>query len=128
MLVVPRGEGEPGRYQSPELTRQDVHDFLRGFEGFLEGDGRAHLWVTSVDPPAPPVGTLVYNRHDLIYAYGPILQYELVLEDRGLDLSDGVDIPSPHSHHYNVEFDAEASRLLDYWDWLQSPLKPSDEI
>lgn len=128
VLVVPRGEAEPGRYQSEELTREEVHDFLKSFEGFLESDGRAHLWVASVDPPSPPVGTLVYNRHNLIYAYGPLLQYELVLAELGLNLRESVDIPNPHSHHYNIEMDPEATRILDHWEWMWSPLQFGDEV
>lgn len=128
VLVVPRGEGEPGRYESPVLTRAEMVNFMRRFEGFFEGDGRAHVWVASVDPPADPEGTLVYDRHNLIYAYGPLVPYEVVLSARGLSQSAEVDIPAPHSHHYNVELDGEAQRILDYWDWTWQPLRPGDKV
>lgn len=46
VLVVPRGEGASGRYQSPHpLSREDVTDFLATFEAFLERDGRHNLWI-----------------------------------------------------------------------------------
>lgn len=127
VLVVPRGEALPGRYQSPSLTREEAHEFLQTFRGFLEGDGRAHLWVASVDPPNPPSGTLIYDRHDLIYAYGPADSYVQALTRMGLDQAEEVRIPSPHSHHYNSEFDADARRLHEHFDWLWSELRESDE-
>ena len=48
VLVIPRGSGEPGRYQSPEpQTASAVGTFLNEFSGFLETDGRHNLWIAS---------------------------------------------------------------------------------
>ena len=48
VLVVPRGEGEAGRYQSAEpQSREHVRRFLSEFRAFLENDGRQNLWLLS---------------------------------------------------------------------------------
>src|ERR1700733_8033167 len=47
-LVVPRGNGQLGRYQSPEpQTEASVKTFLHDFSTFLEKDGRHNLWIAS---------------------------------------------------------------------------------
>lgn len=126
VLIVPRGEAQPGRYQSPALTRADLSDFLGRYAEFLDGDGRAHLWVTSWDHPHPPAGTLVYDRHNLIYAYGPIGEYGATLSSMGLAEVDRIDIPSPHSHYYYEEYDTLAQRIHTEFDWLLSELQERD--
>ena len=46
VLVVPRSEDAPGRYQTPfPLSREDILAFLHRFQHFLESDGRHHLWL-----------------------------------------------------------------------------------
>jgi len=48
VLVVPRGHGERGRYQSSEIqTESAVREFLNEFSGFLEEDGRHNVWIAS---------------------------------------------------------------------------------
>ena len=48
VLAVPRGEGEPGRYQTTSsLTYSELSEFLARFRTFLEGDSRQSLWVKS---------------------------------------------------------------------------------
>lgn len=117
VLVVPRTDREPGRYQSPLLRRNDLDKFLDRFREFFEGDGRHHLWVLS--PRGGP--KIVYDRHDVLYAYGPIEVYERVL--RALRLSeDLVEIPVPHVHMYHQQYDSEEKAVLNYWDWKRSPL------
>ena len=125
VLVVPRnGSAERGRYQSPSpVSQEELHSFLRQFRNFFEKDGRHHLWVGSADKSS----LLVYDRHDVIYAYGPIEPFRNVLERNGVRENDVVRLPVPHTHHYNAEFDEEEKRLLAYWPWKAFPLQEMDE-
>lgn len=125
VLVVPRGEGDAGRYQSSEpQTREQVRRFLLEFQAFLETDGRQNLWVRSGSSSA----TLVSDRHGLIYGYGLLQDWVAILKQTGLIEvpSASIKIPDPHSHHYHASFDAEASRLLAYLEWHHTPLRDQD--
>lgn len=121
-IVVPRVEEvSPGRYEAPsELSRQALLGFLAEFSEFLEGDGRHHIWVAN-----PDYGTLVYDRHNVLYAYGPLDDYSAVLTARGLRTG-VVEIPSPHWHGYHQENDAALRRLLARWPWKFKSLAPQD--
>lgn len=117
VLVVPRGDHEPGRYQSSLFGREDVSEFFSRFRHYLEGDGRHNLWLVS-----PRGGeTIVYDRHNVLFAYGPIEAYERVLRRRGL-VEGQVRFPDPHSHHYHESFDADETAILEYWNWKRFPL------
>jgi hypothetical protein len=123
VLVVPRGGSESGRYQCPESqTRDAVKGFLHEFRSFLENDGRHHLWIASVSGPA----MLVYDRHNLIYGYGPLDEFVTVLSEIGLKESPSVQIPDPHVHHYNEHFDKDEHIVLVHWPWLRTPLRDLD--
>jgi hypothetical protein len=123
VLVVPRGGSEAGRYESSELqTRDSVRQFLQEFKDFFENDGRHHLWIHSVSNS----GTLVFDRHNLIYGYGPLNDLETILSEIGLEKSLSIQIPDPHAHHYNESLDREEHRVLAYWPWLSTPLLDAD--
>lgn len=123
VLVVSRCDHALGRYQSPHPTnRKETVQFLETYHDYLEGDGRHHIWVMSL----PANSTLVYDRHNVIYAYGPLADFQTKLETRGMIQSD-VRFPDPHCHLYNQEFDEAESRLIKHWDWKYFPLQPSDE-
>lgn len=124
VLVVPHGRREPGRYQCPDpQTAAGVGAFLNKFSEFLERDGRHNLWIASKSGSE----MLVYDRHDVIYAYGPLISWSPLLAMRGLHEVPNVRFPSPHSHHYHSSLDPEEDRLLAYWDWHHTALKTSDE-
>jgi|SRR5271166_4901219 len=125
VLVIPRnGTAERGRYQSPSpISSEELHSFLRQFQGFFENDGRHHLWIGSADESA----LLVYDRHNVVYAYGPIEPFAKVLEASGLCKTDVIRFPDPHVHHYNAEFDEEEKRLLAFWPWKAFPLQETDD-
>jgi hypothetical protein len=124
ILVVPRGGSEAGRYQTanPVSKRQAV-EFLNSFREYLENDGRHDVWVASMSGS----DLLVYDHHNVLYAYGCLLEYENVLLGRGLRKVEHVGFPSPHSHHYHAAFDQDELNLLRYWPWKRSPLHESDE-
>jgi hypothetical protein len=123
VLSVPREEAAAGRYQIPEpIGSQELGTFLTRYRAFFEGDARHALWIAS----AAGEGTLVYDRHNVLYAYGPLEQFEDVLTARGITRGSTV-FPIPHSHHYHPEFDLAEARLLSEYEWIHSPLRPDDE-
>jgi hypothetical protein len=123
VLVVPRGENEPGRYQtSNPVSREQAEEFLKRFREFFENDGRHDIWVASMSSP----DQLVYDRHNVIYAYGSLPEFEKVLSGRGLTNVESVRFPSPHTHNYHAAFDQDEQDVLRHWDWRRSPLHESD--
>src|SRR5258707_361105 len=66
-----------GRYESPAIQFDAVNGFMAEFCEFLTDDGRHDLWLLSQNSGA----TLVWDRHDLIYAYGPFEQVRAVLRE-----------------------------------------------
>lgn len=122
VLHTPRGEGSPGRYQSPALSLTDVRGFLHRFGALLRGDGRYDLWVHSPVENA----TLVWDRHNLLYGYGPLDRYAAKLLALGF-VAGTPDIPSPHEHYYRAALDMLAAELIAAFDWTHTPLRPEDE-
>jgi hypothetical protein len=124
LLSSRTGEHRDGRYRSPEPTnRKATEAFVQGFREYFEGDGRHHVWLTSL----PDAGTLVYDNHDVIYAYGPLDRYREVLVNRAFREA-SVTIPVPHQHRFNEEFDDAERKLIDYWEWRHTPFRPEDHI
>jgi hypothetical protein len=121
VLVVPRGEGNPGRYQSPLLEHQEVDAFLGRYADFFRADGRAHLWLYSPSSKA----TLVWDRHNILYAYGPLPCFEEKLGSLGFHPG-ALKIPAPHEHHYRKECDADGASILGRFEWRYSELRPED--
>jgi hypothetical protein len=123
VLVVPRSEVEAGRYQAAGFkSRIETEGFLSRFKDFFENDGRHHIWIAS----PPGADTLVYDRHNVIYAYGRLPEFETIARNRGLLQVEAVKFPWPHTHHYNDAFDRDGGELLRYWPWVCSPLPESD--
>lgn len=122
VLHTTRGGAEQGRYQSPSIDKTDAIRWLRRFAGYLRADSRFDLWAHSPDENA----TLVWDRHDRLFAYGPLDDFDAALRGLGFAQGDAV-IPSPHEHHYRSVCDAEANALLASQDWSWSPLRPEDE-
>jgi hypothetical protein len=122
VLHTTRGEGDAGRYQSPALPAEQFRSFIEKFKGYLSADARFDLWAYS---PAEQA-TVVWDRHNQLFAYGPLERFEAEL--RALGFSQGTSsVPSPHQHHYRPEFDPQAKALLSDLPWSYSPLKPEDE-
>jgi len=123
VLHTPRGEGEPGRYQSTELTLDELRDFLVQYQSYVAGDARHDVWVYSPNSKR----TLIWDRHNQIFAEGnPLADIAATLA--GLGFSEGAIAPiSDHYHHYRPEFDGEAASVLHAFDWYRTPLRPEDE-
>lgn len=123
VFLVPRTDQPAGRYQSPySIARSELVAFLNRFEEYFEGDGRHDIWVRS----ATDSSLLVYDQHNVIYAYGPLNAFRESLASRGLQLVPRIDFPDPHTHHYDKGFDADQDALLNYWSWTVSPLAEQD--
>jgi hypothetical protein len=117
---VARSGHERGRYQSPLRQLVDVRIFLQDFAELLEHDARHSLWIGTPGNQ----GLLVYEEHGLVYAYGPLAEFERSLE--GLGFEQGTfSIPSPHAHHFHGGLDDEVERLLGTWERFD--LQPEDE-
>jgi len=124
VLVVLRGPHEAARYQSPApLNSAQLDDFLAEFGDLLENDARHHFWISSIDNS----GLLVYDNHNVVYAYGPLDAFEKILLSNGLARSENVTFPSPHVHSYNPEYDERVGQLLQHWSWIRFPLQDSDD-
>jgi len=121
VLHTPRGEGEPGRYQSPWLDRAGVRDLLRRFSAFLTADARYDLWIRSDADNA----TLVWDHHNLLYAYGPLDRFAAALTARGFT-SGRPSLDFEHTHHYRPRFDADAAAWLSALEWTWTPLREAD--
>ncbi|MEO1687263.1 MAG: hypothetical protein AAFU61_05095, partial [Pseudomonadota bacterium] len=125
ILVMSRQGNPLGRYQSPlTLSFEEVERFLLDHEGFLERDGRHHLWLRSMSGG----GQLVLDRHRIVYGYGDVDAQEAEL--RRLGFEEGpVDVPIPHGHRYHEAFDAAETAVMEMerWPWIRSPLQPIDE-
>ncbi|MCC6953540.1 MAG: hypothetical protein IT290_05440 [Deltaproteobacteria bacterium] len=123
ILAVSRTGHPAARYQTPvTLDFEELTEFFDSFGTFLEADGRHHLWVGSADQE----GILVYDRHDIIYAYGALDEYEARLAQRGFRMGEAK-VPQTHEHQISSENDAQEGRILSYWEWLSVPLKPGDD-
>jgi hypothetical protein len=122
VLVVPRGQSEPGRYQSGELSRAELDALFERFGQFWDSDGRHNVWVRCSDD-----GMLVYDRHNLIYAYGPPDRFESVLRDRGYTTAPAVSLDFPHQHSYHQEYDDLERELAMQFADSRSELRDGDE-
>lgn len=122
VLVVPRGGNEEGRYQvSQPLSRYEMESFLKDFKDFFEKDARHHIWIASI----PNNSMLVYDNHNVIYAYGELGEFKKTIHKNGFK-EENVVIPVPHVHSYNPKFDKEENRILSIFEWKKFPLVESD--
>jgi hypothetical protein len=124
VLVTPRSDAPAGRYQSAKAhPREEVLALLERFEDYLAGDGRHNLWLA-----APPAGQLVLDRHDVIYAYGPIAEIIVRLKEKGFAEVEMIRVPVPHSHHFHEALDGDELAMLEHWEWMHSELQETDDL
>ncbi|MES1180009.1 MAG: hypothetical protein ABUL43_02315 [Hyphomicrobium sp.] len=124
VLHTPRGEGEPGRYQSTELSGDEVRSFLSRFSAYFAEDARHDIWVYS---PATK-RSIIWDRHNELFAEGEPFA-DIVAELNVLGFKEGIvdRIAShDHIHHYRPELDADAAAVVGAYDWYRTPLRPED--
>lgn len=122
VLLLDRGEHRAGRYQSPDVSSEELRAFLMQFGPFLEQDGRHAFWIGSTAGE----GTLVYDQHDVIFAYGPLAAYREVLKRRGF-VEQKFSYPDPHVHWYHAALDPVGDQLFALWEWEHFPLQDGDD-
>jgi hypothetical protein len=122
VLHTTRTGADLGRYESPELSAEAVQAFVGTFGRFLSEDARHDFWVRSHADDA----TIVWDRHNLIYAYGPLNDFQSALLHQGVRPGGPPSIPDPHVHHYHPERDGEETAVLHAFDWIVKPLCESD--
>jgi hypothetical protein len=123
VLVIYRGGGEIGRYQSNELSREELDTLFVRYDDFWDSDGRHSIWLRSEQDDA----TLVYDRHNLIYAYGPLERFELILESVGYAKTPEVSLAFEHEHCYYPEFDVFEQELTTKYAERKTDLQRGDE-
>jgi hypothetical protein len=122
VLHTPRGEGEAGRYQSPELSLAQFQAFVSQFSALLTQDARFDIWARSSSDSA----TVVWDRHNQLFAYGPLPRFASELQLLGFSAGNP-EVPVPHAHHYHDELDPLAEEVLRAFEWAYSPLRKGDE-
>lgn len=122
VLHTPRGEAAAGRYQSSPLDMPALQAFLAGFASFLSADARFDIWVHSPGDAA----TVVWDRHNHLFAYGPLDRHAAELEALGCEQGPLASL-GVHRHYYREACDPLARALIDAFDWTYSPLRPEDE-
>jgi hypothetical protein len=121
VLVSPRSGQQDGRYEHPlEFDRDAVSRFLDRYGVALEQDGRHALWIMADD------GQLIYSQHNIIYAYGPLDEFERLLIRRDFVMSD-FEIPAPHVHYYHNQFDPVGRDILASAIWERFQLEDMDD-
>jgi hypothetical protein len=103
---------EPAKYESEPMTHADAASFFDEFGKLFSEDGRAQAWVGSMHDD----GLIVLDEHDLLYASGPLNEFERILRDRGFTTGHAK-IPAPHAHQYSPAFDTEEARLREWSGW-----------
>jgi len=123
VLVVTRLGNKHGRYQSPLFeTKDELKNFLLEFKEYFETDGRHHIWICTVDNS----GRLIYDQHNVIFAYGRLDNYISILKRNGYQ-EQMFSFPAPHAHAYNSSNDKFEESIFQNWDWDYFPLSDGDE-
>jgi hypothetical protein len=96
--------------------------FLKKFKEYFETDCRFHLWVGTADNS----GTLVFDHHNVLIAYGQIDKYIHVLKQEGYR-KHKFSLPAPHVHQYYPDNDKYEDSIINCCDWRHFPLADDDE-
>jgi hypothetical protein len=123
VLHVARGGSAEGRYQSPWMERHALTALIERIADCLEQDGRHHLWLFSGSDRA----TLVFDHHNVIFAYGPLEDLVRLLEAAGYSEAPELNYPAPHRHQFHAAFDEDERRITALPGWERSELREGDD-
>ena len=122
VLSTPRINKE-GRYEiSTPLNFDELKTMLVEYKEFFENDSRHELWLGSLNGGE----LLVYDNHDVIYAYN----FEKSLVEYLIDnsfIKEKIEIPYPHTHNYYPQLDIYEEKLIKEYKWKRFDLKDEDE-
>ncbi len=123
VLIRPINGLSIGRYCTVEpLSRKEMSEFLDEYGHFLEHDARHHIYFSSDDP-----GTfLVYDHHDIIYAYGRQEVFLNHLRNKNY-LEAEPQIENPHYHGFNHDHRVDERQLIASRQWTIYDLEPIDD-
>lgn len=122
VLVVSRLGNQLGRYQSPLFeTKEELVCFFYEFRSYIETDARHHLWIGTIDDS----GLLVYDQHNVIYAYDNLDEHKIILQKDGY-VEHVLSFPAPHIHHYHPENDIFEDKIINALDWQFFSLEKGD--
>lgn len=121
VLHTPRAKNEAGRYQSQELSYEEISYLLNRFKVFLEKDARHDIWIHSHITNT----TIVYDRHNLIYLYGFTEKHIKAIVEKEVRKGN-ISIPYPHEHYYNAEYDNFETEIINEYQWIKTPLRDED--
>lgn len=121
VLHTSRTDAALGRYESPDLGPAELEAFFRRFGDFFAQDARHDVWIGG----SAPGELLVWDRHDIVYAYGPLDRFTEVLEEGGFR-EGWPGPPVPHLHLYNAEWDGAEREVLGAFPWRWSELRDGD--
>jgi hypothetical protein len=107
-------QGDTNIHRNFRLMRSSF--FLYSYQELLEQAARNSIWIQSSS------GLLVYDRHNVIYAYGPLEKFKATLSASGLQEAQEIRFPSPHTHRYHFQLDDAQAKLLREADWIVFPL------
>lgn len=114
-FIVSASEGtQASKYELSGLSADELASILVRYREFLRTDARHHLWVHATGG-----GTLIYDEHDWIYAYGSQSEISTYLGGLGF-VESAPEIPFPHLHNEPRENDSVLSELLSAFDWKKS--------
>ncbi len=123
ILLLSHAGNKEGRYQSPLIeSYDDLELFLWTFQTFFEQDGRHHIWVASVNSG----DLLVYDQHNVIFAYGNTKVFEKKLRELGFEEKEFW-FPAPHVHQFPPANVNQEQEVLQYFNWHWSELQEEDE-
>ena len=89
---------------------------------FFERNGRHHIWVIDIISN----NRVIYDNHDIIHIYGDDKNALITCEMNGLHAGE-INIPFPHSHHYNNQYDREEDIIFEDYEWTEFPLVPEHD-
>jgi hypothetical protein len=121
ILVAPRSGARAGRYMLGGQSDSTLNELLETNREYLEGDARHHIWIGSESDGS----LLVYDQHNVIYAYGQIDQFSAILRACGMHAG-RVQFPYPHTHHFRSTLDHFEADLLRRYPWQWNLLEEED--
>ncbi|MCW5821286.1 MAG: hypothetical protein KIT34_00695 [Cyanobacteria bacterium TGS_CYA1] len=123
VLIRPMQGIPGGRYLSDEpFSRKEMDLFLNEYGSFFENDGRHHVYFISDDPET----FLVYDHHNMIYAYGQQENFLNLLRNKNYS-EEEPEVKNPHYHGFNHNHVVDERNLIASRDWTRHDLTDMDD-